>query len=182
MKRDILNDQQWDKLDRYLRDPYKTMIAIMRFTACRSCEVRGLTVKDVYGSPGNPRDQITFPQNIRKGKGKPLTVPVSDRLYAYLKLYNHPENGLLFPSRYKADQSISYEALLIEFKIAARKAGLGHLALGTHTGRRSALTKLNNEGFSLRTIQEISGHSSLASLQRYLEVSPQQLSTAINSL
>ena len=48
--------------------------------------------------------------------------------------------------------------------------------------RRTALTNLSNAGVPLRVIQEISGHRSLASLQRYLEVSPEQKKQAIAAL
>ncbi|WP_202807533.1 hypothetical protein [Leptolyngbya sp. PCC 6406] len=42
--------------------------------------------------------------------------------------------------------------------------------------------RIRNAGVPLRVIQEISGHRSLASLQRYLEVSPEQKKAAIAAL
>jgi integrase/recombinase XerD len=41
---------------------------------------------------------------------------------------------------------------------------------------------LSNRKVPLRVIQEISGHKSLQELQRYLEVSPEQVEDAIASL
>ena len=41
---------------------------------------------------------------------------------------------------------------------------------------------MSNEGIPLRIIQEISGHRSLAALQKYLEVSPEQVRGAVSSL
>ncbi|MBC7879950.1 MAG: tyrosine-type recombinase/integrase [Anaerolineae bacterium] len=43
----------------------------------------------------------------------------------------------------------------------------------THSLRRTAITRLHAVGVGLRTIQRISGHRSLAALQRYIEVSLQ---------
>ncbi|MBD2234936.1 tyrosine-type recombinase/integrase [Phormidium tenue] len=61
-------------------------------------------------------------------------------------------------------------------------AGLEGRGISTHSFRRTALTNLSNVGVPLRVIQEISGHRSLASLQRYLEVSPEQKKRAIAAL
>ena len=56
---------------------------------------------------------------------------------------------------------------------ALADAGLEGLGISTHSFRRTALTNLSNAGVPLRMIQEINGHRSLTSLQRYLEVSPE---------
>jgi hypothetical protein len=48
----VLNDKQWDKIERCMSNStHKTMLAIMRLTACRSQEVRLLRVEDVYSDP-----------------------------------------------------------------------------------------------------------------------------------
>ncbi len=49
----------------------------------------------------------------------------------------------------------------------------------THSFRRTALTQLANAGIPLRIIQDISGHSDLRTLQRYLEVNQELKSKAI---
>ena len=51
-------------------------------------------------------------------------------------------------------------------------------ALGYVT--RTALTQMHNAGIPLRHIQEISGHNDLGTLQRYLEVSPEQKKQAVS--
>jgi integrase/recombinase XerD len=65
---------------------------------------------------------------------------------------------------------------------ALADVGLEGVGISTHSFRRTALTNLSNAGVPLRVIQEISGHRSLASLQRYLEVSPEQKKVAIAAL
>jgi integrase/recombinase XerD len=52
----------------------------------------------------------------------------------------------------------------------------------THSSRRTAVTRLNNARVPLRVIQQIGGWSSLAALQRYLEVMPEQVDEAIGKL
>jgi integrase/recombinase XerD len=44
------------------------------------------------------------------------------------------------------------------------------------------LTMMSNRGVPLRVIQKISGHSSLEVLQRYLEVSDEQIGAAVGLL
>lgn len=63
-------------------------------------------------------------------------------------------------------------------KSACQRVGL--IGVSTHSFRRTALTRMHNAGVPLRVIQEISGHSSLETLQRYLEVTDQQIVDAVN--
>ncbi len=42
------------------------------------------------------------------------------------------------------------------------------------------LAEVHNAGIPLRHIQEISGHNDLGTLQRYLEVSPEQKKQAVS--
>jgi integrase/recombinase XerD len=41
------------------------------------------------------------------------------------------------------------------------------------------ITILNNSGVDLKTIQQITGHQSLTSLQKYIESSPERIKNAI---
>ena len=58
----------------------------------------------------------------------------------------------------------------------------GIIGASTHSGRHTALIQMSNAGIPSRVIQEISGHSNLEQLQRYLEVSDAQVRGAICSL
>ena len=44
------------------------------------------------------------------------------------------------------------------------------------------MTQLSNAGIPLRVIQEISGHTNLEQLQKYLEVKPEQVKGAVATL
>ena len=57
---------------------------------------------------------------------------------------------------------------------------IGVEGVSTHSFRRTALTQMSGAGVPLRDIQEISGHSDLGTLQRYLEVSPEQRKKAVS--
>ena len=56
---------------------------------------------------------------------------------------------------------------------------IGLFGVSTHSFRRTALTQMSSAGIPLRVIQEISGHNDLGTLQRYLEVSPEQKRKAV---
>lgn len=62
-------------------------------------------------------------------------------------------------------------------KAACDRVGLE--GVSTHSFRRTALTMMSSAGIPLRVIQEISGHNDLGTLQRYLEVSPEQKRKAV---
>ena len=62
-------------------------------------------------------------------------------------------------------------------KSASLRVGLE--GVSTHSFRRTALTMMSSAGIPLRVIQEISGHNDLGTLQRYLEVSPEQKRKAV---
>lgn len=59
---------------------------------------------------------------------------------------------------------------------------LGLEGVSTHSFRRTALTQMSNAGIPLRVIQEVSGHRTLDELQKYLEVSEEQVRGAVSSL
>ena len=59
---------------------------------------------------------------------------------------------------------------------------VGIIGVSTHSFRRTALTQMSNAGIPLRVIQELSGHRNLEQLQRYLEVSDQQVLGAAAAL
>lgn len=180
MKVEILSEREWEKLFSKMPDPYRTALAICRYTACRSCESLGLRVEDVYGESGYPKSHITFPAKIVKGGKKAHSVEVSDKLYAALRMFNPPKSGLLFPSRYKENQSISYRALQGIIQNARKKCGLQHKKIGTHSARRSTLTEMSKKGIRLEVIRRISNHSRLDTLKHYLEVSDEDLNIAVN--
>ncbi|MBW4523393.1 MAG: tyrosine-type recombinase/integrase [Scytolyngbya sp. HA4215-MV1] len=71
----------------------------------------------------------------------------------------------------------SADAILRE---ACQQAGIE--GVSTHSFRRTALTMMSTAGVPLRVIQQVSGHRSLQALQRYLEVSEQQVASAVAAI
>ncbi|MHC5826959.1 MAG: tyrosine-type recombinase/integrase, partial [Nostoc sp.] len=65
---------------------------------------------------------------------------------------------------------------------ALRRVDLDEQGISTHSFRRTALSAMSDAGVPLRHIQSISGHRSLAALERYLGVTEQQKENAISTL
>jgi integrase len=97
----------------------------------------------------------------------------------YGLMLSNPANPYLFPG-YRSQGCLSERQAHKLFDNACKKIGLE--GAGTHSFRRTTLTQLHNSGFPLRVLQKISGHRDLASLQSYLEVTDEQIQSAVNFL
>jgi integrase/recombinase XerD len=58
-------------------------------------------------------------------------------------------------------------------------AEVGIEGASSHSGRRGFITNLANNGVSVRVLQELAGHRSLAVTQRYIEVNHQLMRNAV---
>ncbi|MDZ4877731.1 MAG: Tyrosine recombinase XerC [Chroococcidiopsis cubana SAG 39.79] len=150
----------------------KLLFAIAYYCACRVSEVLALTAEDLAGSV------VTLRKCTTKGKIATRTLPEHPKLQAYLAAYD-PPSGLLFPGRSK-DKPLTRAAADLILRAACRRARIR--GASTHSFRRTALTNMSNANVPIRVIQEISGHKSLTALQRYLEVKPDQVESAISLL
>ena len=82
------------------------------------------------------------------------------------------KSDLLFPGYKDMAQHMARQNIDHALRTACNKLGIE--GASTHSFRRSALTAASDAGLPLRHIQELSGHSSLAVLQAYLQCSEQQ--------
>jgi len=152
------------------------LYAICFYTACRISEARYLLTTDITN------DHITFRRAITKGHLKTRTIPINCNLRQFLVAYQPKKLGAMFPGKVGVAvtdylSSTSADRIL---KQAARRGIIQ--GVSSHSFRRTALTYMYRSGIPLRTIQEISGHANLATLQIYLEVLPEDVERAINVL
>ncbi|AFZ33617.1 integrase family protein (plasmid) [Gloeocapsa sp. PCC 7428] len=151
----------------------RALFGICLFTGCRVSEALALQTSDIKGGT------LTFRKSTTKGKLKTRVVDIQPGLAALLADYK-PLPGALFPgmrgrtltlTRFMADKIL---------RDACLRVGLE--GVSTHSFRRTALTMMSSAGIPLRVIQEISGHNDLGTLQRYLEVSPEQKRNAVAAI
>ena len=147
----------------------RALFSICLYTGCRISEALSLMPDDVS------EDSITFRKANTKGKSATRQVPISSQLRSQLANYSC-DKRYLFPGRHGLGHMTRGAADQI-LREACDRVGLK--GVSTHSFRRTALTKMHNEGIPLRVIQRISGHKTLQALQRYLEVGEEQVESAI---
>ncbi|MBD2245215.1 site-specific integrase [Nostoc sp. FACHB-888] len=158
---------------------HRALFGVCLFSACRIRECCTLFTQDIYTPKGNVRPRLVIRKSNTKGKLATRSIPVIEDLRRLLVEY-YPLAGeiYLFPGR--SDGHISEDSAARILRGACKQAGI--IGVSTHSFRRSALSQMSNAGIPLRVIQEISGHRNLEQLQRYLEVTDEQVLGAAASL
>jgi integrase/recombinase XerD len=132
--------------------------------------VLALQTTDIKG------ETLTLRKSTTKGKLKTRVVDIQPGLAKLLQAHQ-VKPGFLFPGGRPGQPMTRFMADKILKKACER---IGLVGVSTHSFRRTALTQMSSAGIPLRHIQEISGHNDLGTLQRYLEVSPDQRRKAVS--
>lgn len=151
-----------------LRD--RAILALLYAAGLRIGEGVSLRIGDIEAAPDTLR--IT-------GKGnKQREVPVLPRLYGYMSAYRracpYPET----PDRplFLGRRGAALNPGLVQRRMRALRNALGlGEAVTPHAMRHSFATHLLGEGMNLREVQELLGHASLTTTQRYTEVDYKQM-------
>lgn len=151
----------------------RALFGICFYTACRISEALHLQQDDVSDT------RILFRKSITKGRIATRELQIVAPLALILSDYE-VKGKYLFPSTLGHHQPLCRNTADRRLKEACNK--LGFKGVSTHSFRRTALTTMSNSGIPLRTIQKISGHKSLEELERYLEVSDEQIYNAALTL
>jgi integrase/recombinase XerD len=183
----ILSDSDYSKIFKQVTNPkHKLFIQIAKYTGERWGAITQLRVSDVYSDAARrvPCSHITFRAATRKadpsGKRETRQVPICDALKTILCAYAVPASGWLFPNRLDESQHYSLKNADNFFRAALERAGLDNEGISTHSTRRTMITKLAQSGIGVTTIQCITGHHSLAALQRYIQISDEQVKQALS--
>ena len=111
---------------------------------------------------------IAIPGQITKtGHGRTFTLPPAACrwLQQWREKCPATKRGWIFPGQ--AGQPLSVRGAQVAITKLAEKVGIE--GVSSHSFRRSALTAAHATGLSLREVAEISGHRSLAALEKYLD-------------
>lgn len=148
----------------------RALFGICLYTGCRVSEALALQTTDLKSGT------ITFRKSTTKGKLKTRVVDIQAGLAKLLADYQ-PKPGALFPGLRGVTERLTRFAADKILRDACKRVGF--VGVSTHSFRRTALTMMSSAGIPLRHIQEISGHNDLGTLQRYLEVTPEQRKKAV---
>jgi integrase/recombinase XerD len=161
-------------------DRDRALFGLCLYTGCRINEACTRLVKDVYQEDGVVRSEILIRKKDTKGQQATRSIQTHPRLRYWLELYESEiEQDYLFPGRWGRNYLRPTSAHKLLHQAFGRIELVG---ASTHSFRRTALTQMSAAGIPLRVIQEISGHRSLAALQKYLEVSEEEKKRAIAAL
>lgn len=125
--------------------------------------------------------EIRLDSTQTKGS-KAQTVVLNNRLRAeiaeYLgkrpRLRQNPNSPLLTSQKRGGFNSQTIQNL---FRALYQATGIKNAS--SHSGRRTFITGLSEKGVSVRVIQELARHSSMATTQRYIDVSVDKLRSAV---
>ena len=159
----------------------RALFGICLYAACRINEACTLLRGDVIGFKG-VRAKLVIRSYNTKGKHDTREIQVHPKLMEFLTEYSTElkgSNPYLFPGRHGLGHihKASADRILRE---ACNCVGIE--GVSTHSFRRTALTWMSDARVPLRHIQSISGHRTLAALERYLGVTDQQKQNAISTL
>ncbi|MDB4123412.1 site-specific integrase [Planktomarina temperata] len=158
-----------------LRD--QTIFYLSTKAGLRAKEIAHLKWSMVMNSDGSVGDYLNLPNSSSKGNGGRV-VPLNKDLKLNLikLLQEHSSYGDLELQasaivRTERSKSTSSQAIVNMFQRWYYRLGL--IGCSSHSGRRTFITnaarKISTVGGSLRDVQMLAGHSSLAVTQRYIE-------------
>jgi integrase/recombinase XerC len=145
------------------------ILELLYSTGMRCSEIVGLSIEDVDLGARS----IRILGKGRKERWVPFGVPANQALTAYLGTQGQRSSGdPLFSGQ--AGKHLSDRTVRRIVSRALSRAAIRTKA-STHTLRHSFATHLLQRGSDLRSIQELLGHSSLSTTQRYTHVNPKYL-------
>jgi integrase len=158
-----------------LRD--QTIFLLSIKAGLRAKEIAHLKWSMVLGSDGNIGDAIHLTDVASKGKGGRI-IPLNKQLRSSLiQLFEQERKRFRFSCEMSyvitTERSDRTSAQAVVNMFGQWYADLGLIGCSSHSGRRTFITnaakKITTVGGSLRDVQALAGHSSLAVTQRYID-------------
>lgn len=164
-----ISDEQREKVVAFAAEPFRTWAQVALLTGMRCCEIAGVDLDQ-----GDIDEHRVF---VRCGKGgKTREIPTDPDLWAIVKGL---PGGMLARTHTGAPADATYVSIraAMHFRRALKLPGVS-----MHRLRDSFATDLLDAGVDIRIIQEILGHASLSSTQKYTLVRKVQCENAIRTL
>lgn len=150
----------------------------------RACEIRRIKIKDVLSHDGKIYEEITLEKRITKGKKQRHVYLTNKKLMAVLINYiselkkKCERKKILFcydDPLFMSQKGGEFSACNIVRLICNIYKSAGLVGAKSHSGRRTLITKLIDEGYDLKAISDIVGHSSINTTVGYHESNPTRL-------
>jgi integrase/recombinase XerC len=152
----------------------RAMVLLSVRAGLRAKEIAMVTWGMVCDADGDVGDALHLTNKASKGENGGRAVPLNKELRAALVALKATRNAPE-PSEHiihsERDLGMSANAVTVWFH--RLYASLGFAGASSHSGRRTFVTrcakKIVEAGGSLRDVQELAGHASLATTQRYIQ-------------
>lgn len=163
------------------------VIVMFSFLAgLRAVEIAALKVKDVVSIRDGSWEVKgeAFLQKTQTKGNKAGTVVLGKALRQEIEQYvcQHQIHTKLDLPLFSSQKGNCFTSQTIQnlFRKFYEAAGIDNAT--SHSGRRTFITRLSENGVSTRVIQELARHSSMSTTQRYIDVSVDKLRAAVNSI
>lgn len=180
-KYDFLSPEESDLLLNHANAMMRDLILLALHTGLRFGELIALTWQDINFS----KNIITISKSVSRGllgstkNNKLRHIPLTSEVNIMLENRKlHSQSNLIFPNRY--GNFLIQERCRIWLHQVCESANLRNI--GWHTFRHTFASRLAENNISMRTIQELLGHSDTNTTMRYAHLSPLVLQDAIKTL
>jgi integrase/recombinase XerD len=159
----------------------RSMMLLTHWAGLRIGEVAGLRWSDVTSTDGLVKDEIRLLPDMTKGRHA-RTVFVSAKLKEELQAYAAQATCVdrsypFFASQKSIKLGFNANSLAQTFALIYEGAGLE--GASSHSGRRTFLTHLANQGIAIHLLKTLAGHRSISTTAAYLYSSPNLLKAAV---
>lgn len=179
-----LNERELQKLLEYVSKTKhakrnRVIILLTHLAGMRIGEVAATLISDVLTSDGQVRDEIHLSAAQTKGN-RSRTVLLNERMQVELTAYiqtiriKDVKQPLFFTQR-----SAGFSANSLTQVVNAIYKHAGFDGATSHSGRRGFLTNLAEKGVSVRVMMALAGHANMSTTQRYIDLRPGVLRTAV---
>jgi integrase len=177
----VLADHELRKLREYVKansqmpERDDLMFLLTFHAGLRASEIAKLDIDAMTDASGYPANRLIVDSKVGKG-GRAREVPMTPFLIDALIRFRarYPEATYVAIGTYKRGQRMSANSVARYMWTILHKAGLA--GASSHSGRRTYITNLarraNLHGGSLRDVQVLAGHASLATTEKYVELNP----------
>ena len=154
-------------------------VLLGHWAGLRAKEIAALKLSHVLNDDGTIRDSFLLSAEETKGC-KARRVFLSTRLQKEIGFYiGKTKLRQVNPYLLQSQKGLCFSPNTMCQLLCQIYKACGIEGASSHSGRRSFITKLASKGVSVRVLQELASHSSLAVTQRYIDVNDEQMRNAI---
>ena len=159
----------------------RAMLLLTHWAGLRVGEVAVLRWSDITNTDGVIKDEIRLLPDMTKGRHA-RTAFINAKLKAVLQSYADQARYVdrsypFFASQKSVKSGFSANSLAQTFALLYRAAGIE--GASSHSGRRSFLTRLANQGTAIHLLKVLAGHRSISTTAAYLYTNPTQLRAVV---